>query len=55
MKCCAVHCCLLSGRPLNVTIKISVEHWWNGTDGTPKYREKNLAECNFVYHKSQMD
>jgi hypothetical protein len=37
-------------------MKMSVERWWNDTDrGTPKYLEKNLAESNFVHHKSHMD
>ena len=32
-----------------------IEHWWNEIDrGKPKYSEKNLYQCNFVYHKSHM-
>jgi hypothetical protein len=33
-----------------------MEHWWNDTDrGKPKYLEKNLSQCQFVYHKYDMD
>jgi hypothetical protein len=33
-----------------------MEHRWNETDrGKPKYSEKNLSQCHFVYHKSHMD
>ena len=32
-----------------------MEHRWNEIDrGKPKYSEKNLSQCNFVYHKSHM-
>jgi hypothetical protein len=30
-----------------------MEQWWNDTDrGKPKYWEKTLSQCDFVYHKS---
>jgi hypothetical protein len=33
-----------------------MEHRWNEIDrGKPKYSEKNLSQCHFVYHKSHMD
>jgi hypothetical protein len=33
-----------------------MEHRWNEIDrGKPKYSEKNLYQCHFVYHKSDMD
>jgi hypothetical protein len=29
---------------------------WNDTDrGKPKHSERNLSQCHFVHHKSQMD
>jgi hypothetical protein len=32
-----------------------MEHRWNEIDrGKPKYSEKNLSQCHFVYHKSHM-
>jgi hypothetical protein len=32
-----------------------MEHWWNDTDrGKLKYWEKNLSQCYFVHHKSQV-
>jgi len=35
-------------------MKMSVEHWWNGTDGgKPKYWERNLSQCP-VHHKYHM-
>jgi Zn-finger protein len=35
---------------------ISMEHRWNEIDRRkPKYSEKNLSQCHFVHHKSQMD
>jgi hypothetical protein len=37
-------------------MKISMEHGWNDIDrGKPKYSERNLSQCHFVYHKSHMD
>jgi hypothetical protein len=37
-------------------MKMSVEHWWNDTDrGKLKYWEKNLSQCYFDHHKSDMD
>jgi hypothetical protein len=33
-----------------------MEHRWNESDReNPKYSEKNLSQCHFVYHKSHMD
>jgi hypothetical protein len=33
-----------------------MEHRWNEIDwGKPKYSERNLSQCHFVYHKSHMD
>jgi hypothetical protein len=33
-----------------------MEQRWNETDrGKPKYSEKNLSQCHFVYHKSHID
>jgi hypothetical protein len=35
---------------------ILMEHRWNEIErGKPKYSEKNLSQCQFVYHKSHMD
>jgi len=35
---------------------MGMEHWWHDTDrGKLKYWERNLAESNFVHHKSHMD
>jgi hypothetical protein len=32
-----------------------MEHWWNDTDrGKQKYWERNLSQCQFVRHKSQI-
>ena len=32
---------------------MSMEQWWNDTDsGKPRYWERNLSRCFFVYHKS---
>jgi len=37
-------------------MKISMEHWWDGTErGKPKYWEKDLYQCHFIYHKSHID
>ena len=34
---------------------MSMEQWWNDTDrGKPRYRERNLSQYHFVYHKSPM-
>jgi hypothetical protein len=33
-----------------------MEHRWNGIDrGKPKYSGRNLSQCHFVHHKSQME
>jgi hypothetical protein len=33
-----------------------MEHRWNEIDrGEPNYSEKNLSQCHFVHHKSNMD
>jgi hypothetical protein len=40
----------------SINIEMNMEFWWNNTDrGKPKYSEKNLAQCHFVYHKSHFD
>jgi hypothetical protein len=32
------------------------QHRWNEIDREkPKYSEKNLSQCHFVHHKSNMD
>jgi hypothetical protein len=32
------------------------KHWWTGNDRRmPKYSEKSLSQCHFVYHKSHFD
>jgi hypothetical protein len=34
----------------------AMEHRWKEIDrGKPKYSEKNLSQCHFVHHKSNMD
>jgi hypothetical protein len=33
-----------------------MKYEWNETDrGKPKYSGKNLSQCHFIHHKSQMD
>jgi hypothetical protein len=32
---------------------LSIEHGWTDTDG--KNFQRNLSECSFVHHKSQLD
>jgi hypothetical protein len=40
----------------NISIKMSVEHWRNDTDGGKrKHSEKNLLHCHIVHHKYHMD
>jgi len=35
---------------------MSMEYLWNDADsGQPKYSEKNLTHCDFVYPKSNVD
>jgi hypothetical protein len=37
-------------------LSILMEHRWNEIDrGKPKYLERNLSQCHFVYHKSHID
>lgn len=36
--------------------RISVEHWWNGTEwGKLKYWEMTLSQCRVVHRNSRMD
>jgi hypothetical protein len=33
-----------------------MEHWWNDAEREkPKYFDKKLPQCHFVYHKSHTD
>lgn len=32
-----------------------MEHLWNDPDGKPKYSGRNLLQCYFVHHKSNID
>jgi len=33
-----------------------MEHWWNDDDrGKPKYSAKNLSQCHFVHHISDLE
>jgi hypothetical protein len=33
-----------------------MEQWWNDIGmGKPKYLEKNLSQCYFVHHKSDLE
>jgi hypothetical protein len=35
---------------------LSMEPWWNDTGrGRPKNSERNVSQCHFVHHKSQMN
>ena len=44
----------LSGRS-NIKMRMSMERSWNDCDRVkPKYWEKTLSECHFVYHKSHL-
>jgi hypothetical protein len=37
-------------------MEMSVEHWWNNTDGVkPKYLEKNVSHCQSLHHKFYVD
>jgi hypothetical protein len=31
------------------------ENWWSDDRGKPTYCQKNLSQCHFVHHKSDMD
>jgi len=40
----------------SVKVKVSFGHSWDDTDRRkPRYEEKNLSQCLFVYHKSHME
>jgi len=40
----------------SVKMKMSTEHWWNGTDrGKLKYWDINLSQCHCVHHKRHTD
>jgi hypothetical protein len=41
-------------NPLGRNKLMSIEHWWNNTDGK-KYCEKNLSQFCFVHHRFHMD
>jgi len=60
----AVQCSLIHERALLcplvikviLTDKMGMGHWWNNTEGgKPKYSEKNLSQCQFVYLISHTD
>jgi len=44
----------LSGRS-NIKAKMCMERSWNNCDREkPKYWERNLSECHYVYHTSHL-
>jgi hypothetical protein len=37
-------------------MKVNVKYWWSDTDKVKqKHWEKNLSQCDFIQHKSNMD
>jgi uncharacterized protein Usg len=33
----------------------NMEQWWNYYKIKPKYRERNISQCQFAFHKFHMD
>jgi len=47
-------CQMLRYRNVNDKL-MTVEHWWNGKKGTPKYTGRNLCWCYFANHKHHLE
>lgn len=45
-----------SSENSSLKVKMSMEHRWNHTEwGRPRYWGKNLSQCHFVLHKSDIE
>ena len=38
-----------------IKMKISMEHYWNGTEKNPKYSKKTLSHFRFAHHQVHVD